>query len=58
LKKRILVSVLQNTTTDVNSKHKRQGTYKRNTEARSRNHCCCGKAVSIKYYDYVSVFFR
>jgi len=24
-------------------------------EARSRNHCCRGKAMSIKYYDCVSV---
>ena len=30
-----------------------QCTYKRNTEARSRNHC--GKAISIKYYECVSV---
>jgi len=27
----------------------RQCTYKRNIEARSRNHCCRGKAVSITY---------
>jgi hypothetical protein len=33
----------------------RQRTYKRNIEARSRNHCCSGKAVSIKYSECVSV---
>jgi hypothetical protein len=27
-----------------------------NIEARSRNHCCRGKAVSIKYSECVSVF--
>jgi len=27
----------------------------RNTEARSRNHCCCGKAVSTAYSECVSV---
>ena len=27
----------------------------RNIEARSRNHCCCGKAVSIPYSVCVSV---
>jgi len=48
--------VLQNTATDVNNTHKRQGTYKRNPDVRSRNHCCCGKARSIKYYECVSVF--
>jgi hypothetical protein len=26
------------------------------TQARSRNHCCYGKAASIKYSDFVSVF--
>jgi hypothetical protein len=33
----------------------RQCTYKRNIEARSRNHCCRGKAVSITYSECVSV---
>jgi hypothetical protein len=28
---------------------------KRNTEARSRNHCCPGKAISITYSECVSV---
>jgi hypothetical protein len=28
----------------------------RNTEARSLNHCCRGKAISIKYYKCASVF--
>jgi hypothetical protein len=28
---------------------------KRNIEARSRNHCCCGKAISITYFECVSV---
>jgi hypothetical protein len=29
--------------------------YKRNIETRSRNHCCCGKAVNITYSECVSV---
>jgi hypothetical protein len=29
--------------------------YKRNTEARSRNHCCHGKAISITYSEFVSM---
>ena len=29
--------------------------YKRNIEARSRNHCCTGKAISITYCQCVSV---
>jgi hypothetical protein len=28
----------------------------RNTETLLRNHCCSGKAVSIKYHDCVSLF--
>jgi len=32
-----------------NRQKDRKGTYKRSTEARSRNHCCRGKAISIKY---------
>ena len=31
--------------------------YKRNNEARSRNHCCRGKATSITYSECVSIFF-
>jgi hypothetical protein len=27
----------------------RQYAYKRNIESRSRNHCCCGKAIRITY---------
>ena len=27
----------------------------RNTETRSRNHCCTGKAITIMYYECVSV---
>jgi hypothetical protein len=27
----------------------RQCRYKRNIEVRSRNHCCCGKAINITY---------
>jgi hypothetical protein len=27
----------------------------RNTEGRSRNHCCRGKAINITYYECVSV---
>jgi hypothetical protein len=33
----------------------RQWTYKRNNEARSRNHCCCGKAISITYSECLCV---
>jgi hypothetical protein len=29
--------------------------YKRNTEARSRNHCCHGETISIIYSECVSV---
>jgi hypothetical protein len=29
--------------------------YERNFEARSSNHCCGGKAISIKYSEYVFV---
>jgi len=32
-----------------------QYTYKRNIEARSRNHCCRVKAISITYFEYVAV---
>jgi len=31
--------------------------YKSNIEARSRNHCCRGKATSVTYSDCVSVAF-
>jgi hypothetical protein len=33
----------------------RQCTYKRNIEARSWNHCCRGKAISVTYSECVSV---
>jgi hypothetical protein len=33
----------------------RQCKYTRNTEMRSHNHCCRGKAISIKYPECVSV---
>ena len=33
----------------------RQFTYKRNIQARSRNHCCSGKAISVSYSECVSV---
>ena len=33
----------------------RQCTYKHNIEARYRNHCCSGKAISITYSECVSV---
>jgi hypothetical protein len=36
------------------TKLSRQYTYKRNIEARSRNHCCRGKAISITYSECVS----
>jgi len=32
-------------------------TYKYNVEARSRNHCCCEKAISITRSECVSVAF-
>jgi hypothetical protein len=36
--------------------HTRQAMYvQRNIEARWRNHCCRGKAISIKYYECVYV---
>jgi len=38
-----------------NSKQARQLTYKRNIGARSRNHDCRGKALSITYSECVSV---
>jgi hypothetical protein len=37
------------------SKQDKQCTYKRNLEARSRNHVCRGKTISITYYECVSV---
>jgi hypothetical protein len=36
-------------------KQDRQCTYKRNIEARSRNHCCPAKAISTTYSECVSV---
>jgi hypothetical protein len=33
----------------IKDKQDRQCTYKRNIEARSCNHCCSGKAISITY---------
>jgi hypothetical protein len=30
-----------------------QCTFKRNIEALSRNHCCCGNAISIMYFECV-----
>jgi hypothetical protein len=36
-----------------NIKQDRQCTYKRNNEASSSNHCCCGRIVSITFYKYV-----
>jgi hypothetical protein len=36
-------------------KEDRRFSYKRNILARSRNHCCCGKALSITYSKCVSV---
>jgi hypothetical protein len=33
----------------------RQSTYKCKIEARSCNHCCCGKAISITYSECVFV---
>jgi hypothetical protein len=38
-----------------NEKQGRQCYVIRNIEARSRNHCCRGKAISITYYECVSV---
>jgi hypothetical protein len=37
------------------TKHDWQRTYKRNMEARSRNHCYRGKVMSIAYSERVSV---
>jgi hypothetical protein len=34
-------------------RQERQCTYKRNIEARSRNHCCRGKAISITHSERV-----
>ena len=36
-------------------KQGRQCTYKCKFEARSGNHFCCGKAITVKYYECVSV---
>ena len=36
-------------------KQYKQCTYKRNTKARSRNNCYCGKATNIQYSKCVSV---
>jgi hypothetical protein len=36
-------------------KRDRLCTYKGNNEARSRNHCCRGKAVSNAFSEYMSV---
>ena len=33
----------------------RKYTYKRDVEARSRNHCCHGRALSVAYSECVSV---
>jgi hypothetical protein len=38
-----------------NNQQDRQCTYKCNIEERSRNHCCRGKAISVTYYECVSV---
>jgi hypothetical protein len=38
-----------------NIKKDRQCTYKHNFNARSRNHCCRGKAISITHSEHVSV---
>ena len=27
----------------------------RNNERRSRNHCCCGEAISVTHFEYLSV---
>ena len=41
----------------ISSQQDRQGTYKRNNEERSRNHCCRGKSKIITYSDRVFVAF-
>jgi len=41
----------------VEYQHDRKRTYKRNVEARSRNHCCHAKARSITHSECVSVAF-
>jgi hypothetical protein len=40
-----------------NPKEDRQCTYKRNIEARSRNHCCGTKTISITYFRCVCLAF-
>jgi hypothetical protein len=47
--------VRRNGWTDNTRYQDRQCTYKHNTEARSRNHCYRGRAISIKYYERVPV---
>jgi len=37
------------------AKQGRQCKYKSNNETRSRNNFCCGKAISISYFERVSV---
>jgi len=44
-------------TSKIIHKQKKQRTYKRNIEERSRNRCCRGRAISIKYSECVSVAF-
>jgi hypothetical protein len=41
--------------TEHQGKQNRQCAHKRNIKARSCNHCCSGKSISITYYECVSI---
>jgi hypothetical protein len=45
----------RNSFQNLSIQQERQSTYKRNIEARSRNHCCHGKEINITYSEYVFV---
>jgi len=50
-----LVTSLENGFFSTNHKLDQQCTYQSNIEARSREHCCYGNAMSITYLECVSV---
>jgi hypothetical protein len=50
-----LADVRQRSSNDLTLKQDRLRTYKPNMEARSCNHCCCGRAIIITYCECVSV---
>ena len=37
------------------TKQYRHCTQKRNIQVRSRNHCCCGRAINVTYSDFVTI---